>query len=58
MPDNIHIKLPDGNDKEMPKGATVLDAAKPISPRLEKISQTDQIRQAGFSGKKTIRRVE
>src|SRR5438105_5576149 len=34
MSDNIHIKLPDGSDKEMPKGATALDVAKAISPRL------------------------
>src|SRR5260370_1969101 len=34
MSDNIHINLPDGSDKEMPKGATALDAAKSISPRL------------------------
>src|SRR5437667_3812512 len=34
MADNIHIKLPDGSDKEMPKGATALDVAKSISPRL------------------------
>src|SRR5260370_40177639 len=34
MSDNIHINLPDGNDKEMPKGATALDVAKSISPRL------------------------
>src|SRR3954463_10709113 len=34
MSDNIHIKLPDGSDKEMPKGSTALDLAKSISPRL------------------------
>src|SRR5260370_14909478 len=34
MSDNIHIKLPDGSDNEMPKGATALDVAKSISPRL------------------------
>src|SRR5438876_5056709 len=34
MADNIHIKLPDGSDKEMPKGVTALDVAKSISPRL------------------------
>jgi hypothetical protein len=25
MADNIHIKLPDGSDKEVPKGSTALD---------------------------------
>src|SRR5260370_6976981 len=34
MADNIHINLPDGSDKEMPKGSTALDVAKSISPRL------------------------
>jgi len=34
MPENIHIKLPDGSDKEVPKGSTVLDLAESISPRL------------------------
>jgi threonyl-tRNA synthetase len=34
MSENIHIKLPDGSDKEMPKGSTALDVAKSISPRL------------------------
>src|SRR2546430_8243720 len=34
MSDNIHIKLPDGSDEEMPKGSTALDVAKSISPRL------------------------
>ena len=34
MPDTIHIQLPDGSDKEFPKGTTALDVAKSISPRL------------------------
>ena len=34
MSDSIHIKLPDGSDKEFPKGTTALDVAKSISPRL------------------------
>src|SRR5882672_9473639 len=34
MPDNIHIKLPDGSDREFPKGTTALEVAKSISPRL------------------------
>jgi threonyl-tRNA synthetase len=31
---DIHIKLPDGSEKEFPKGTTALDVAKSISPRL------------------------
>jgi threonyl-tRNA synthetase len=34
MSDNIHIKLPDGSEKEVPKGTTALQIAKDISPRL------------------------
>jgi threonyl-tRNA synthetase len=34
MSNNIHIKLPDGSDKEFPQGTTALDVAKSISPRL------------------------
>src|ERR1700674_2657130 len=32
--DSIHLKLPDGSTKEVPKGTTALDVAKSISPRL------------------------
>jgi threonyl-tRNA synthetase len=34
MPDNIHIKLPDGSVKQVPAGTTALDIARSISPRL------------------------
>jgi threonyl-tRNA synthetase len=34
MADSIHIKLPDGSDREFPKGTTALEVAKSISPRL------------------------
>ena len=34
MPENIHIKLPDGSSKEVAKGTTALEIAKSISPRL------------------------
>src|SRR5580698_11019915 len=34
MADSIHVKLPDGSVKEVPKGTTSLDIAKSISPRL------------------------
>ena len=34
MADSIHVKLPDGSVKEVPKGTTALDIAKLISPRL------------------------
>jgi threonyl-tRNA synthetase len=38
MPDSIHIKLPDGSVKEVPKGTTALDIAKSISPRLAEVA--------------------
>ena len=34
MSDSIHLKLPDGSTQEVAKGATALDIAKAISPRL------------------------
>jgi threonyl-tRNA synthetase len=34
MSDNVHLKLPNGSTKEVPKGTTALDVAKSISPRL------------------------
>ena len=34
MADNIHVKLPDGSVKEVPKGTTALDVAKSIGQRL------------------------
>src|SRR6266576_3315527 len=34
MSESIHVKLPDGSTKEVPKGSTALDIAKSISPRL------------------------
>src|SRR5258707_4147170 len=34
MADSIHVKLPDGSVKEVPKGTTAFEVAKSISPRL------------------------
>jgi threonyl-tRNA synthetase len=48
MSDNIHIKLPDGSEKEMPKGATALDVAKSISPRLADAAIAAKIEDYGF----------
>jgi threonyl-tRNA synthetase len=38
MSDRIHLKLPDGSTKEVPKGTTALDVAKSISPRLADVA--------------------
>ena len=34
MAESIHVKFPDGGEKEFPKGTTALEIAKSISPRL------------------------
>ena len=34
MPESIHVKFPDGSEKDFPKGTTPLEIAKSISPRL------------------------
>src|ERR1700738_3182198 len=34
MADSIHVKLPDGSVKEVPRGTTALDIAKSIGQRL------------------------
>src|SRR2546429_8270041 len=34
MADSIHVKLPDGSVKDLPKGSTALDIAKSIGTRL------------------------
>ncbi|HYX68033.1 MAG TPA: TGS domain-containing protein, partial [Terriglobales bacterium] len=34
MAESIHIKLPDGSVREVPKGTTALEIARSISPRL------------------------
>src|ERR1700757_3935762 len=34
MADSIHVKLPDGSVKDVPRGTTPLEIAKSIGPRL------------------------
>ena len=34
MSESIHLKLPDGSSKEVPRGTTALEVAQSISPRL------------------------
>ncbi|MBV9626062.1 MAG: threonine--tRNA ligase, partial [Acidobacteria bacterium] len=44
MNNSIHVKLPDGSEKQVPKGTTALDIAKAISPRLAEaalVARTD-----------------
>jgi threonyl-tRNA synthetase len=53
MPDTIHIKLPDGSEKEVPKGTTALDVAKSISPRLADAAIAAKARPISGNGSKT-----
>ncbi|HWF91231.1 MAG TPA: TGS domain-containing protein, partial [Terriglobales bacterium] len=58
MPDNIHIKLPDGSIKEVAKGTTALDIANSISPRLADAALAAKVssngNQAGESARSTL----
>src|SRR5581483_4908753 len=40
----IHVTLPDGSKKEVPKGATPLDIARSISPRLAEAALVAKIK--------------
>jgi threonyl-tRNA synthetase len=44
MPETIKIKLPDGSEKEFPKGTTALDVANSISPRLASAALAAQVK--------------
>src|SRR5208283_4011892 len=44
MSELIHVTLPDGSVKDVPKGTTALDIAKGISPRLADAALAAQIR--------------
>ncbi|HVI10090.1 MAG TPA: threonine--tRNA ligase [Candidatus Binatia bacterium] len=43
MAETIHVKLPDGSVKDVPKGSTALDIARSISPRLADAALAAQI---------------
>src|SRR5436190_16014347 len=50
MSNNIHIKLPDGSEKEFPQGTTALEVAKSISPRLADAAIAAQARTLSHGG--------
>src|SRR6516165_10197055 len=52
MSELIHVKLPDGSVKDVPKGTTALDIAKGISPRLADAALAAQITPAAKNGDK------
>jgi threonyl-tRNA synthetase len=45
----IHVTLPDGSKKEVPRGTTPLDIAKSISPRLADVALVAKIKHAARS---------
>jgi threonyl-tRNA synthetase len=47
MAETIHIKLPDGSEKQVPKGTTALEVAKSISPRLAEAALVAKISSNG-----------
>jgi threonyl-tRNA synthetase len=48
MADTIHVKLPDGSVKDVPKGTTALDIAKSIGQRLADKALVAKIQDYGF----------
>src|SRR5580658_7610398 len=50
MADSIHVKLPDGSVKDVPRGTTALDIAKSISPRLADAALVAKISSDGDQG--------
>ena len=48
MAESIHVKLPDGSVKEVPKGTTALDIAKSIGQRLADAALVAKIQDYGF----------
>ena len=50
MSDTIHVKLPDGSVKDVPRGTSALDIAKGISPRLADAALAAQIKPFSSNG--------
>ena len=50
MAENIHVKLPDGSVKDVPRGTSALDIAKGISPRLADAALAAQIKPLSTNG--------
>jgi threonyl-tRNA synthetase len=50
MAENIHVKLPDGSVKEMPRGTSALEVAKSISLRLADAALVAQIKPLAPNG--------
>jgi len=50
MSDTIHVKLPDGSVKDVPRGTSALEIAKSISPRLADAALVAQVRPFSSNG--------
>jgi threonyl-tRNA synthetase len=50
MAENIHVKLPDGSVKDVPRGTSALDIARSISPRLADAALAAQVKPLSLSG--------
>ncbi len=50
MSENIHVKLPDGSVKDVPRGTSALDIARSISPRLADAALAAQIKPLSPNG--------
>ena len=50
MAETIHVKLPDGSVKDVPRGTSALDIAKGISPRLADAALAAQIKPLSSNG--------
>jgi len=50
MSDTIHVKLPDGSVKDVPRGTSALDIAKSISPRLADAALVAQVKPLSSNG--------
>ena len=54
MAETIHVKLPDGSVKDVPRGTSALDIAKGISPRLADAALAAQIRPLASNGNENV----
>jgi threonyl-tRNA synthetase len=50
MSDTIHVKLPDGSVKDVPRGTSALEIAKSISPRLADAGLVAQVKPLSSNG--------
>src|SRR5260370_10758706 len=54
QPGMIHVTLPDGSKREVPRGTTPLEIARSISPRLAEAALVAKIKQSAVSGQQSV----